>query len=119
MLFGRRAAQQSATGLLGIAVSEQPPALVLKSLAFSKHDFEYREFRRGHGRSQRWDLLSPIRWLENYKSSAGFQIKAHREQAATAERVGGHKAPVKPRGWLGQKDQPGAVRGSPETGGTD
>lgn len=56
MLFGRRA-----SAALGTAVSEQPPALVLKSLAFSKHNFEYQEFRRGHGSSQLQDLLSPIR----------------------------------------------------------
>jgi len=113
MLFGSRA-----SAAIGAAVSEQPPALVLNSLAFSKHDFECGEFRRGRGRSQLRDLLSPIRLLESYKSSAGCQIKAHREQAVTAEEVGGRGARGEPGGWLGREDQPVALHSSTETGGT-
>lgn len=41
-------------------MAERLPALVLESLAFSKHDLECREVRRGHGRSQLRGLCSPV-----------------------------------------------------------
>lgn len=58
--FSAGPAQPSAAGPRGAAVAERLPALVLESLAFSKHDFECREVRRGHGHSQLRGLCSPV-----------------------------------------------------------